>query len=322
MMFSSLLRCTAAVLIFGGGIAISKADVITQDENHDVPGESWSDTPTSWSNNEAPSPLHDYLSNTPGWTLRSPTSTSTFGGKSLTVSGMQFNLSLSTAGGTITVNNFHITGGAAMVSGQNVKQTLAGTLQFTGTSFVRLNANDTPARDIDLASTLSGNGTVKILQKGTLTLLGTGNTFSGHWIVGGSDTVLGVAYANTASRISVLDAFEPQSLGLGSSVTVDAYGTFRVRYDWETTGSLTLNLNSLTILDNDLTLGALTIGGESLGVGTYNYDFLSTTYSGYFNTTGEGGSITVVPEPTSFGALVLGSGVLLITSRKRRRQNR
>ena len=313
-----VLRPLVLLAIFSFAVA-SPGAVINQVQSNNTPGQSWIISGV-WSNNAAPTSANDYVSGV-GMVLRSPTTAnSTFGGNSLTINGSQLNLTGATgSAGVVSIGDLRATGGAAIVNGNggNHAQTLTGgTLSVTNSMFFRLNASDTDIRQITVSSQITGDGTIGLMQKGTLTLDNSSNSFSGFWSIGGVDvTILGVEYSNTSLRVSTLNASALGSLGLNSSLIASDYGEIRVGYDWITGGSVTLNPNSVTFLDTNWTVGALTINGTSLGIGTYDYEFLNSTYAGYFNTTGAGGSITVVPEPGSLGLVFAALGLHILRRR-------
>jgi hypothetical protein len=305
-LFGSVLFCAFVIS--------ARAATINQVQSNTSPGQSWLTT-GAWSNNAGPSAVNDYVSG-PGMTLRSPTTVnSAFAGNSLTINGAQFNLTGSTgASGIITIPDLRVTAGGAIVNGNGGNQTQAingGTLNVTNSMFFRLNTTAT-GRNITVSSQITGSGTIGLMQNGTLLLNSPGNSFSGFWSIGGANvSILGMTYSNTNTLVSTLNASGSGTLGVDSSLIANDYSVIRVGYDWTTAGSVTLNLNSTTFLDTNWTVGALTINGASLGAGTYSYAFLSSTYSGYFNTTGAGGSITVVPEPGSVGLILLGGAAVL-----------
>lgn len=302
-------------------IALSaQAAIINQVQSNTISGQSWLTT-GAWSNNAVPSALNDYISG-PGMVIRSPTTAnSTFNGNSLTVNGAQFNLTGSTGGaGVVSIADLRLTSGAAIVNGNggNHAQTLSGgTLNVTNAVFFRLNTTAT-ARAITVSSQITGSGTIGLMQNGTLLLDSPGNSFSGFWSIGGVNvSILGANYTNTSTLVSTLNASAAGSLGIDSSLIAGDYSIIRVGYDWQTAGSVTLNQNSVTYLDTNWTVGALTINGAPLSAGTYDYAYLNSNYAGFFNTTGAGGSITVVPEPMVSSLFAAGLGVLLLRRRAR-----
>lgn len=291
-----------------------QAATINQVQSNGTSGQSWLTT-GAWSNNAVPSSTNEYVSG-PGMVLRSPTTlNSTFSGSSLTLNGSQFNATGATGAGggpgVITIADLRATNGAAIVNGnggEHAQTITGGTLAVSGSLFFRLNAVN--PRSITIGSKITGSGKIGLIHNGTLTLNGAANTFSGTWAVGGTMSVLGTNYTNSSTVVSVLSAASQSALGINSSLVADAYSVIRVGYDWQTEGSVTLNLNSLTYLDTNWQVGALTINGFSFGAGTYTYSFLNSNYDAYFNTTGLGGSITVVPEPGSLCLTVMAAGAL------------
>lgn len=305
--------------------AVASAATINQVQSNTTSGQSWL-TIGSWSNNAAPSAGNDYISGV-GMVLRSPTTTdSTFNGDSLTLNGSQFNLTGNTAvAGIVTIPILNVNS-AVIVNGNggNRAQTLSGgTANFSGTSYFRLNTSTT-GRNITVSSQITGGGTIGLMQNGTLTLNGTGNTFNGLWTVGGENVnILGVEYDNSNTLISTLVGSSSGSLGVDSSVTLNIWSRLDLDYDWTTSGALTLADNAgnatsiIMTLDQSITVGSLSVAGFSFDPGTYNYTDLSGAgYGDYF--TNGGGSITVVPEPRSFGLLLLGSIGIVLWGRRLR----
>jgi len=297
-------------------------------QSNSASGSSWLNT-ASWSNAAAPSAGNTYFVTGTTFTVRSPQSAAasyTFGGDSLTVNNAR--LLFATLGGSnITVNNLTLTNGGMLSNGTTATQVLQGTLAINGSAFVRLHTvGAETGRNITIASQISGNGSVGLIQKGTLSLTGVGNTFNGTWTVGGIGvTIPDGTYSNSSSLISSLVGSSAGSLGVDSNVTLNIWSRFDVNYDWSTAGALTLASNGgsataiIMTLDQNITVGALTVAGFSFGSGTYDYNALSTLgYADYF--TNNGGSITVVPEPHSVALLALGSvGVMLWGRRLRNR---
>ncbi|MDF3057783.1 MAG: hypothetical protein K0R17_1998 [Rariglobus sp.] len=316
-----VLAVTSALLF--AALTPANADDVTLTTSNTMSGQSGFITASHWSNNQLPSAANDYFVNA-GVTLRTPqasAATNVFGGNSLTINGGILGMANLQDGNNTTINNLTFTGGAAVQNTTSSLKILSGTLAITGSAFARLNAADTTGRNITIASQISGNGSMHVLQTGTLALTGIGNTFSGTWTAGGAATVVGVGYSNTALRVSTLDAFSAGSLGINSSLIANNHSIIKIGYDWTTTGSLSLNANSVLFLEHDLAVGELSIAGSSLDDGTYTYDYLNTTYAGFFNTTGLEGSITVgaIPEPSAYAMLLGASALGLVIGRRRRR---
>lgn len=238
-----------------------------------------------------------------------------------------------------TVNTLSFTdGGVLLNAGSETTRALNGGLNFTdGTApfnVIRTASTGVAGntfRNININSIITGDGTVRLIQAGTIALNNTGSSFSGTWHIGG--TALGVntdaGPTNFTNTTSIRTAFSAVSggsstgsLGENASVIVDTYSYFTLGYDWNTTGSLTLVANGNVAdavrmsLTQDITVGALTVAGNSLAQGVYDNDYFSTNYANYF--TGSGGSITVVPEPTTCMLLI---GGLALAAVAYRRQN-
>jgi hypothetical protein len=132
--------------------------------------------------------------------------------------------------------------------------------------------------------------------------------------------------SNTSDVISTLKATTAGSLGLNASVVLNAWSRFDADFDWTTTGSLTLadnggNASSIIVtLDQDITVGLLSIAGTTLAAGEYDYaDLVNEGFGDYF--TNGIGSITVstIPEPSTYAAL-LGLASLAFATRASRRR--
>jgi hypothetical protein len=143
-------------------------------------------------------------------------------------------------------------------------------------------------------------------------------------VISGGNPSPGYTVSNNSNNISTLKGSLSGSLGVDATVVLDLWSRFDVDYDWTTAGSLTLMSNGginnsiVMTLDEDITVGALTIGGFSLAPASYFYSDLSTAgFGDYFSDFG--GSITVVPEPQSAALMaVCGFGVALLLSPRRR----
>jgi hypothetical protein len=216
-------------------------------------------------------------------------------------------------------------------------QSLNGSLHLNaGASFIKSTGTTETAspsggaRDIVIDSVITGGAaaTAHFLRHGTFTLNNSANTFSGTWKVGGTGVeILGANPSptlvdNNSNNISTLRAALFGTLGLDASVTLDLWSRFDVDYDWATPGSLTLMSNGgvsdaiVMTLDQNITVGALTIAGLSLEPATYSYSALLTAgFGDYF--ADNGGSITVVPEPNAVLVAAAGFAVLLLSRRRR-----
>jgi hypothetical protein len=299
---------------------------ITMVTSNAASGSSWLNG-NSWSDGLAPAAGNSYFVTGTTFTVRTPQTGAafySFGGDSLTINNARF-LFATLGGSNIFVNNLTVTNGGMFSNGTNALQILQGTLAISGSAFVRLHTVGAEAgRNITIASQISGSGSVGLIQKGTLSLTGVGNTFSGIWTVGGTGvTVPDGTYSNSSSLISSLIGSSAGSLGVNSSVTLNIWSRFDVDYDWTTSGALTLADNGgagtaiIMTLDQNITVGALSVAGFSFAEGVYSYADLSTAgFGDYF--TNSGGSITVVPEPSAVALLALGSMSIVFWSRRLR----
>lgn len=350
MLSRHLLAIAAAVA--GVALVSTSAQAAVTMIGTNTAGESWT-TSADWSDNSGAHPGEDYIVGLDGSTprtVRTPAGIGpqNFPGDSLTLAGGQLNL---TADGdringavapgmnpyntNTTIADLRVNNGGIIVNAVNSlpaidTQYLHGSITFSGptTNWIRTGGANTAAgthRNIHITSQISGDGTVRVLQRGAVTLSGAGNTFSGTWHTGGTNvTVPGVASPvnNSAVLFTEFVAASDGALGVDSSVIVDVFSSLDVDYDWTTTGSLTLirdpsqtNDNAPMILDQDITVGALTIGGVSIPDGVYSFAQLNTDYDLFFREGGSG-SITVgVPEPASLAFVAMGG--LLVLGRRR-----
>lgn len=326
---------------------IAEAQTITMTGSNTSGSENWH-TQADWSESVAFPNTRDYSVGLQGVgivrTLRTPSTTGphTFGGASLTIAGGQMNLA---AGGTgeertSTVADLRFTDGGILLNGLNstALQTLTGALHFSnGTApFNVIRTAGTgisgSTRHIEIESLVSGNGTVRLVQNGSVTLDNAASTFGGTWHVGGSATGVNsdggpTTFGNSSTVRTAFAALSGTasvgSLGLNSSVVVDLFSTFNLDYDWVTDGSLTLVLNDTAFadairmtLDQNITVGALTVAGQSFAPDTYDFsDFTAAGFTDYF--TDFGGTITVVPEPSACAMLLAGAGLCGVRRRRR-----
>ncbi len=337
---STLLVAALSALGLAGFGVEAKAQTEPVTVTMDVTNQTWT-TASAWSDDQVPHSDADYVVGV-GFVVRTPTSGSnTFGGKSLRLSG-QLNLG-SGNGTTTTINSFTLQSGGVIVNATgSSSQTLAGSsLNVVGTGFIKstgTTASTGNNRNINVDSLISGGSgaTLHFLRQGTFTVTNIANDFAGTWKVGGSATVAGIdggpgTVSNNSTTISTLSAINGDvsgvnsSLGVNASVVLDHWSRFNVGFDWSTTGSLTLKNNDgatnavIMKLDHNFSVGSLSVAGSSpLAAGTYDYsDLFAAGFGDYF--TDDGGTITVVPEPST-AALVAGglvAGVILLRRRRR-----
>lgn len=295
-----------------------------------------------WSSAAVPGPTHNYIVAN-GQVLRTTDLTSsTFGGGSLTVNG-QLNLQAGNANSNSA--NFILRNGAVMVNAKGPStQTVAGTLSLgSGIHYVRSTGTTADytgsggansVRNITFTALVSGgtDSTAHFLRNGTFTLGNAANTFAGTWRAGGSasiqvDGAANITVSNNSTITSTLKAAAAGSLGINSSVALDAWSRFDADFDWTTTGSLTLASNGgsaasvIVTLDQDFTVGLLSIAGTELAAGTYGYADLVTAGFGDYFTDGAGSiTVSVIPEPSASASL-LGFAALALAARFSRRRS-
>lgn len=321
-----------AIIVAAIGMQAQAATVTMVANN--ATGQSWL-TPAAWSDNLAAHGGDDYVVDA-NFLLRTPTTGSnTFPGDSLTLSG-QFNLASGNAT-TTTVNSLTLTNGVIVNASSGSTQNLNGGLHFnSGSSFIKSTGTTETAspaggpRNIVIDSLATGGvtATAHFLRHGTFTLGNSANTFSGTWKIGGTGVeILGANPSptlvdNNSNNISTLRAALAGTLGVNANVALDLWSRFDVDYDWTTTGSLTLLNNAgvsdaiVMTLDQNITVGGLSIAGLSLEPAIYSYGALLTAGFGDYFIDG-GGSITVVPEP-SFALMTAGGFGVFLFSRRRR----
>lgn len=262
-------------------------------------GETW-DTPTEWSNDQAPSGGNTYLNDAHAVTR---TGSGTFAGESLELRFGGAILGLKSGAATVNL----IMNASTQVAHFGGSDDLNGTLTTSnalGTgSITFFSANN--GLDINLNSqmTIGAEITSIIVNMGAtqdgnaaLTVNNALNSFGGTWdITKGS--LVGTA-------------------GLGSSsFNVQSDGLLDFGYDFSNAaGDLTMTSGSTLFLDQALTFGSSTIGGTSLTAGVYD----ATDLSALGITATGGGTLTVaVPEPSSSVLLLsLCTAGLLIRRRR------
>lgn len=308
------------------------ARAVTMIQSNSLSGQSWASTSGGvsphWSDGQAAHAGADYEVDA-GFTVRAPnTGSPSFPGNSLTMDGGQFNLS-STSGTTTTVTNLVLKSlGIVVNASANSTQTLAGGLSVAAgqTGFLRTGGTSSDLRNINVTATISGGGTIHLLNRGTVTLNNAANTFGGIWRAGGTSVTIGTgaAQSNASNVVTTLTTTSTVgSLGVNTSVLLDAFSIFDPDANWTTTGSLTINTSASLVLDDAdqvLTVGALTIGGAAVEAGVYSYAQLNDTYGAFIADGGQSSASVVVgsavPEPSSALVLVALTGVAALRKRK------
>lgn len=240
--------------------------------------ESWA-TGVDWSNGLPAAAGNDCtVGDSTGKTVRTPSSgTPSFPGNSLTMNPTGV---LVLKAPTSTVNNLRLNGGRAL-NGNNVLQTLNGSIVVQAASTLESGLGASDARDLNIGSVISGNGALTVAGYNTgniVSLLSTSNTYAGNWTLSGI----------------FLDAVGNNSMGSGS-ITVNAGARFDADYPINSPGA-TLTLNGVMDLDQNHTFGTVMINGTALTPGTWSFATLNSAYNAFF-TDGGSGSITVPPPP-------------------------
>jgi uncharacterized repeat protein (TIGR01451 family) len=156
-------------------------------------------------------------------------------------------------------------------------------------------------RAMYLRGTLTGTGTVVILQSGQQTphtIDADGSAFSGNWIIQAGflrGSIFGVG-TNSLGTGSIIVAPTNQL----AAANATNYSKVEFMYDWNTPGSLILSNNPVSgapavcVLHQNVVVSALIVNGTSLAYGTYPWATLNSMYPANFPAGGSG-QISVVP---------------------------
>lgn len=230
----------------------------------------------------------DYFNN--GFSLRTPSTQSTFGGNSLNLSGGSLLLTFHDASLDSTVGDLIVAAAGSSISTNNFDNTVGGGLSVTSLTMdgaLKLGVND-----------------FRRVRLNINTLLGEG------------DILVGADSAGSGSRanLSALDAS-----GYLGDVNLNI-GRLNFDNDFTSAGGFNIASGTTLVLDQNLTFSALSIQGNSFSEGVYSFSTLNSMYDAIF-VDGGTGSITVssVPEPTTT-ALAIGVSCLVLAVYRRRRQ--
>ncbi|HEX4265646.1 MAG TPA: chitobiase/beta-hexosaminidase C-terminal domain-containing protein [Verrucomicrobiae bacterium] len=154
-------------------------------------------------------------------------------------------------------------------------------------------------RQFIFACTFSGKGNMVIINCSTnvpQVVSGTGNTFSGQWIV--QCGWLQGATANSLGTNSIIvDPFYNGYLAdLPNATSPNGPALFEVNYNLNCSGTLILANGGQMNLHQNCTFTAVTINGVSLAPGTHPYSELVSNFPGAF-LPGGSGSLAVIPAP-------------------------
>ncbi|MEM1059265.1 MAG: PEP-CTERM sorting domain-containing protein [Verrucomicrobiota bacterium] len=289
-------------IVLAGLLPASADDFFRQtDAGNNSTGNNWNDTgnyfsqPGSGGTNPTQMTGNDFFN--AGFNVRASggnsASSTTFAGDSLNLDGGSLLLRVGD-GGTATVANLTSDGTTILSNDNNASITMTLAVNtFTNNELTLFNAN---------------TGTDTGIFVDIDTLVGSG----------------GFEFVSTAGNgaqrfveLSVLDAtgFSGDLTWMDDPGNNDAV-QLRFGNDLVMEGSSLIAAGDNQInLDQDVTFGGLSLDGDTLAVGTYDFAFLNANYDSLF-VDGGSGSITVVPEPAT-GALVLG-GLGLLAWRRRR----
>ncbi len=252
------------------GLATQSFGAVVTLVNSSAYGKSW-ENGVDWSDGDPAGPGNEYHVGN-GKVLRTPENASpVFPGDSLTIDASG-SLALKNSG-TMIINGFHLNGGSVHQWVGNSTIGIGGTITVDAASSF---AADDPTRFIDIAGLLTGGGNLTINSGGStggLLVTGTGNTYTGTWIVNNG----------------TFDAQGAGSLGSGN-LTVNTNGNVDIDYDVATTAILTLN-GQMT-LDQDHAFGRVIVAGTTLAPGTHDFATLNGSFDGQF-VDGGTGSISV-----------------------------
>lgn len=287
-----ILAAIAAV----SAASLTHAAIITSVETGSA---DW-DTPSAWSNGEAPSAANDYVGGS-GVRVNSPNG-GTFAGNSLTLEGsVNFQVGSSDPANVVVINDLRMNGGTFRLRFDVASTGSYGVLQgnMAIQAATTLDTWFGGERSLEIQSLVSGSEAVTINARNTpefFRFTNAGNTYSGTWNI-----AAGLAEFSSAGAV-----------GVGSSVDVTSGGTLDIQDDWSGAMSV-VDGATVKVGANAFTLD-LTANGSAVANGIYSVADLNTEIgSTIFNGTG---SIEVIPEPATLGMVAaFGGGILFIRRR-------
>lgn len=165
---------------------------------------------------------------------------------------------------------------------------------------------DTQTYTVVLASALSGAGGLKKVGSGDLTLAGAGHTYSGHTLVSEGTLIVDTSLASTSVEVEAGAVLLLNGDFLLETATLELLAGAELQVDFA----------------GDQKLLSLMVDGVNVAAGTYTIDELAVLFGGSVSFTdigGNGTTITVVPEPSTY-ALWGAAGLLGLVALRRRRK--
>lgn len=232
--------------------------------------------------------------------MRDAETSSTFGGHNLILNSDTRLLSKALNGATSTANI--IMNGGFITSAPNIPTVYSSTLAGTITNNAPISAIGVigyqtleTSFTFNVNSTITGTGTIQFALYADATV-----RYGKINLTGNIDNFAGTIYMGVANNI-----------GAGSGFSIASANAPAATLNLATDGTnFNFNLNS------NLTFGSVIIGGTTLTPGVYDYATLNGLAPGKF--TDGAGSLTVIPEPSTYALVLCGLSVAALVARRRR----
>lgn len=231
--------------------------------------------------------------------MRDAETSSTFAGHSLIINSDTRLLSKALNGATSTADI--VMNGGFITSAPNTPTIYSSTLAGTITNNAPMSAIGvigylTPATSFtfNINSTITGTGTIQLALYADATV-----RYGKINLTGNIDNFEGTLYMGVANNI-----------GAGSGFSIAAANAPAATLNLAT-GGTNFNFN----LNSNLTFGSVIIGATTLTPGTYDYTALNAMAPGKF--TDGLGSITVIPEPSTYALALCGLSAVAVMARRR-----
>ena len=298
-----VLALVSAVLVLGLLSDASAEEILLP--GNAPGGSSWNDAAV-WGGNEV---VPENIYNTNGYSLRTADSVSepaymdTFNGGQLIVGpgaggGTGYVMVKSSAGDTpININANYLFDGGQIHVGNDGVFNFGGTITMTENGMeIRQRGRGGFTRQLHFVVPITGSGPIDVFcDEGGGELHGdvyldSANAYSGLWSLG----VGGNQEMNTFFTA-------PGSVGNNADMLIGVNGVVDIDYDVAfSTGTLAIQSGGLLILDQDHTFAGITLAGNNLAVGAYDYAALDAMGYGAL-VTNDGGSLTVAGAHPTVG---------------------